>query len=148
MLAQGKARYVGDHVACVVAETLAQAKDAAELVEVDYERAAGLRRPGARARRRRAAGPRRDRPATLSTTGSSATRPRSTPAFASAAHVTKIDLVNNRLVPNAIEPRAAIGDYDAGTDDYTLYTTSQNPHVARLLISALRAASRPSTSCA
>ncbi len=57
-------------------------------------------------------------------------------AFANARHVTKIDLVNNRLIPNAIEPRAAIGDYDSGQDSLTLYTTSQNPHVARLVLAA------------
>jgi carbon-monoxide dehydrogenase large subunit len=50
--------------------------------------------------------------------------------------VTKIDLVNNRLIPNAIEPRAAIGDYDSGQDSFTLWTTSQNPHVARLVLAA------------
>ncbi|HEX4888824.1 MAG TPA: molybdopterin cofactor-binding domain-containing protein, partial [Alphaproteobacteria bacterium] len=57
-------------------------------------------------------------------------------AFKAAAHVTKIDLVNTRLIPNAMEPRAAIGSYDTGTESYTLYTTSQNPHVARLVLSA------------
>ena len=57
-------------------------------------------------------------------------------AFAKAAHVTKLEIVNNRLIPNAIEPRAAIGDYDAGQGQFTLYTTSQNPHVARLVLSA------------
>ncbi|HYF56851.1 MAG TPA: molybdopterin cofactor-binding domain-containing protein, partial [Salinarimonas sp.] len=57
-------------------------------------------------------------------------------AFAQAKHVTKLDLTNNRLVPNPIEPRAAIGEYDPGTDSFTLYTTSQNPHVARLVLSA------------
>ena len=57
-------------------------------------------------------------------------------AFAGAKHVTKIDLINNRLIPNAIEPRAAIGEYDSGKESLTLYTTSQNPHVARLVLSA------------
>ena len=57
-------------------------------------------------------------------------------AFAKAAHVTKIDIVNKRLIPNAMEPRAAIGDFDRATGDYTLYTTSQNPHVIRLLMGA------------
>src|SRR5271166_1865659 len=57
-------------------------------------------------------------------------------AFAAAKHVTKLDLVNNRTIPNAMEPRAAVGDYDSGTDTITLYTTSQNPHVARLVLSA------------
>ncbi len=57
-------------------------------------------------------------------------------AFKAAAHVTRLDIVNNRLAPNAMEPRAAIGDYDPGTDQMTLWTTSQNPHVARLVLSA------------
>src|SRR5262249_24373260 len=57
-------------------------------------------------------------------------------AFAKAAHVTKLELANNRLIPNAIEPRAAIGEYDRESGGYTLYTTSQNPHVARLILSA------------
>ena len=57
-------------------------------------------------------------------------------AFKSAKHVTKLDIVNNRLVPNAIEPRAAIGEYDSGTGNFTLWNTTQNPHVARLVIAA------------
>ena len=57
-------------------------------------------------------------------------------AFKAAKHVTKLDIVNNRLVPNAIEPRVAIGDYDSGTGAFTLWNTSQNPHVARLVIAA------------
>ena len=57
-------------------------------------------------------------------------------AFKSASHITKLDIINNRLVPNAIEPRAAIGEYDSGTGAFTLWNTSQNPHVARLVISA------------
>src|SRR6185295_13956550 len=57
-------------------------------------------------------------------------------AFSKAAHVTKLDVVNNRLIPNAMEPRAAIGQYDLGTESFTLHTTSQNPHVVRLVMSA------------
>ncbi|MEQ8256340.1 MAG: molybdopterin-dependent oxidoreductase, partial [Roseovarius confluentis] len=57
-------------------------------------------------------------------------------AIKNAAHVTTLELVNNRLVPNAMEPRVAVGDYSRGTDDSTLYTTSQNPHVIRLLMGA------------
>src|SRR5579875_2767511 len=57
-------------------------------------------------------------------------------AFARAHHIARLDLVNNRLVPNAIEPRAAIGEFDRATGEYTLYTTSQNPHVIRLLMGA------------
>ena len=57
-------------------------------------------------------------------------------AFAGAHHIAKIDLVNNRLIPNAMEPRAYIGDYQPATGDYTLYTTTQNPHLIRLLMGA------------
>ena len=57
-------------------------------------------------------------------------------AFAKAANVVTLDLTNNRLVPNAMEPRAAIADYDTAEEHFTLYTTSQNPHVARLVLSA------------
>ena len=56
--------------------------------------------------------------------------------FDKADHVTKLELVNNRLVANPIEPRAALAEYDAAADSYTLYTTSQNPHVIRLLMGA------------
>ena len=57
-------------------------------------------------------------------------------AFAERDHVTRLDIVNNRLVSNPMEPRAAIGEFDRATGDYTLYTTSQDPHVIRLLIAA------------
>ena len=78
----------------------------------------------------------RSRRTTRSINGISATRRRSDAAFKAAKHVTKLDIVNNRLVPNAMEPRAAIGEYDSGTDSFTLWNTTQNPHVARLVISA------------
>src|SRR6185369_7834305 len=57
-------------------------------------------------------------------------------AIAKAAHVTKLDLVNNRLVPNPIEPRVAIGGYNRATEEYVLYVANQNPHVERLLMTA------------
>ena len=57
-------------------------------------------------------------------------------AFAKAHHVTAVDIVNNRLIPNAIEPRAALGEYDAASGAYTLHTTSQNPHLERLVLAA------------
>ncbi len=68
--------------------------------------------------------------------GNWATRRRPTHAFARAAHVTKLDITNNRLIPNALEPRAAIGVYDRSGESFTIYTTSQNPHLARLVLSA------------
>ncbi len=73
---------------------------------------------------------------TSATTGNLGDKAAVDAAFARAAHVTKMELVNNRLVANAMEPRAAIGEYDLATGDYTLYTTSQNPHVIRLLMGA------------
>jgi carbon-monoxide dehydrogenase large subunit len=57
-------------------------------------------------------------------------------ALASAAHVTRLDLTNNRLIPNAMEPRAALGVYDSGSGEHILYTTSQNPHLERLVLAA------------
>ena len=53
-----------------------------------------------------------------------------------AAHVTRIELTNNRLIPNAMEPRAALAEYNPGSDELTLHTTSQNPHLARLILTA------------
>ena len=134
-LAQGKVRYVGDHVAVVIAETLAQAKDAAEKRGRRLRRAAGRRRHGDDAE---AGQPQIHAEAPNNTVyqwhlGDKA---KVDAAFAAAKHVTKIDLVNNRLIPNAIEPRAAIGDYDSGKEAFTLWTTSQNPHVARLVLAA------------
>ncbi len=135
ILAQGKVRHVGDHVAVVVAETPAQAKNAAELVEVDYTvldacvALATAQSDGAPLVHDEIA---RNTVYNWSIGEEEATEA----AFAGAAHVTKLDLVNNRLIPNAMEPRAAIGCHDRGSDSYTLYTTSQNPHVARLVLSA------------
>jgi carbon-monoxide dehydrogenase large subunit len=135
ILAQGKVRYVGDHVACVVAESYHQARDAAELVEVDYEE---LPACVSTAHARDADQPQVHDEIARNTVyeweiGDQGPVDR---AIAGAAHVTRMDLINNRLVPNAIEPRAAIGEYDPGDEAFRLYTTSQNPHVARLIISA------------
>jgi len=134
-LAQGKVRYVGDHVAVVVAETLAQARDAAEKVRVDY---AVLPSAIDLASAQSADQPQIHAEAPNNTVyqwhlGDKA---KTDAAFAAAAHVSKVNLINNRLIPNAIEPRAAIGDYDSGQDSFTLYTTSQNPHVTRLVLAA------------
>jgi carbon-monoxide dehydrogenase large subunit len=132
-LAQGKVRYVGDHVAVVIAETVAQAKDGAEAVTVDYDvLPAVVDRPLRRKPPCSCTTSRRQHGLSLAPRRQGGGRH----AFASAKHVTKIDLVNNRLVPNPMEPRAAIGEYDTGDEAFTLYTTSQNPHVARLVLSA------------
>ncbi|MEO3433143.1 xanthine dehydrogenase family protein molybdopterin-binding subunit [Inquilinus sp. CAU 1745] len=133
-LAQGKVRYVGDHVALIVAETYAQAKDAAELIEVDYDVLPAV--VSTKDARSSTALVHDEAPANTVFEWELGNQAETEAAFASAHHVTKLDIVNNRLVPNAIEPRAAIGDYDSGSDGFTLYTTSQNPHVARLVLSA------------
>jgi len=128
-------RYVGDTVAMVIAETYAQAKDAAEKIEVDYEVLPATIDPTAAL----AAGATQvhgDAPGNLCYDWELGEKAKVDAAFAAAAHVTKLDLVNNRLIPNAMEPRAAAAEYDRGTGNYTLYTTSQNPHVARLVLSA------------
>jgi carbon-monoxide dehydrogenase large subunit len=134
ILAHGKVRYVGDHVAVVVAETLQQARDAAEMVNVDY----GVLPAAVDVARAHDSGVdiHADIPNNLVYDWEIGDKAATDAAFANASHVTRIEIVNNRLVPNAMEPRAAIGHYEAGMDAFTLYTTSQNPHVARLVISA------------
>ena len=147
-LAQGQVRHAGDPVAMVVADTRAQAREAAKLVDVDYQPLPAV------AHLRAAAGNATD---AADTAGASA-QPLALvwdeapgnvcfdwhlgdaaavdAAFATADRVVAIDVVNNRVVPNAIEPRAANGHYDPVDDRYTLYTTSQNPHLTRLLLAA------------
>jgi carbon-monoxide dehydrogenase large subunit len=135
VLAQSKVRYVGDHVALVIAETLNSARDAAEAVAVSYKVL-----PAAMdvATTQDAGQPQIHAEAPSNTVYQWHLGDKSAvdAAFAAAKHVTKLDLLNNRLIPNAIEPRAAVGDYDQGQESFTLYTTSQNPHVTRLVLSA------------
>ncbi len=134
VLAQGKVRHVGDQVALVVAETLLQARDAAELIEVDYEELPAVIDISA-----------------ASSNGSSVhddvgdntcydwghgDKAAVDAAFAKASHVTKLSFVNNRLIPNAMEPRAANASYTKHDESYTLYVANQNPHVERLLMCA------------
>ncbi|KAF0130788.1 MAG: aldehyde oxidase/xanthine dehydrogenase [Xanthobacteraceae bacterium] len=135
ILAQGKVRYVGDHVAVVIAETLSQAKDAAEAIVVDYG-VLPANVDTAKAQAKGAPEVHAEAPNNTVYDWHIGDKAATEAAFKAAKHVTKLDIVNNRLVPNAMEPRAAIGEYDAGNDALTLYTTSQNPHVARLVLSA------------
>ena len=134
-LAQETVRYVGDAVAIVVADTKAQARDAAEAVVVDYETlpvvttAVEALKDGAPQLHPEAKN-------NLIYDWEIGDAAATDAALASAAHVTEMKIINNRLVPNPMEPRAALGVYDAGDDHYTLWTTSQNPHVARLVLSA------------
>src|SRR6056300_658651 len=134
VLAQGKVRHVGDPICAIVADTLEQAKDAAKAIELDIvELPAVVNMKDA-----------------LKPTSAKVhddlsdnlcydwgfiedNRDAVEQAIKIAAHVTTLELVNQRLAPNAMEPRVAVGDYNKGTDESTLYTTSQNPHVIRLL---------------
>ncbi len=132
-LAIHKVRYVGEPVAMVVADTLEQARNAAEAVEVDYDSLDAVidmrkARQGPALHEEAA-----DNHCYKWVLGDKAAIDAT---FAGAAHVTKIDLVNNRLIPNAMEPRADNASFDRASGESLLYTTSQNPHLARLLLSA------------
>ena len=136
LLARTKALHVGDGIAVVIAETQAQAQDAAAMVEVEYEELPAVTdisealKDGAPQLHDGVPNNKIfdwELGSGLDAVDSS---------LASAAHVTKLDIVNQRLIPNAIEPRCAIGDYDDSRDYHTLYTSSQNPHVIRLLMCA------------
>ena len=132
-LAVERVNYVGEPYGVVIADSLQAARDGAEAVAADFN----------------------DLPAVvdLATAGEADQVHASVPnnqcydwelgdkattdaAFARADHVASLDIVNNRLIPNAMEPRAAVGEYDAASGGYTLYTTSQNPHLARLVLAA------------
>ncbi len=133
-LAQSKVRFVGEHVALVVAESLAEAKDAAELIEIDYELMDAVVDP---AKARDSSIQLHEvAPNNICVEWQLGDKEAADKAFGQAAHVTTINLINNRKIPNAMEPRASIGEYDRATDSYTLYTTSQNPHITRLLLAA------------
>jgi carbon-monoxide dehydrogenase large subunit len=135
ILAQGKVRYVGDGVAVIIADTINHAKDAAELIEVDYDvlpavtHCVDTMKPGAPQLHEGA-------PGNKCYTWALGDKAAVDAAFPRAAHVTKLDIVNNRLIPNAMEPRAATASYNRSDDSYTLYVASQNPHLERLLMTA------------
>ncbi len=135
VLARGKVRYVGDHVAIVIAETLDQAKDAAELIDVDYEVLPAVVNC-VDALKASAPQIHDEAPGNKCYTWAIGDKAAVDAVFAKAAHVTTLDIVNNRLIPNAIEPRAAVASWTRADDSYLLYVTSQNPHVERLLMTA------------
>lgn len=129
------ARFVGDCIAVVIAETLKQAISGATQLVIDYEILPAVVSTGD------AAKPGMPQVHTEAENNIAfdwevGDKAATDEAFANAHRVTKIDVVNNRMITSAIEPRAAVVEYDAGTERFTLYTTSQNPHVARLILSA------------
>jgi carbon-monoxide dehydrogenase large subunit len=134
-LANNKVRFVGDLVAVVIGETLDSARQGAEAVSVAYEvlspvisvaGAGDEDSPEIHA----------EAPGNLCFEWSLGDSKATEQAFSEAHHVTKIDIINNRKIPNAMEPRAAFAEYDSGSDVITLHTTSQNPHIVRLLLGA------------
>ncbi|MGB2258155.1 MAG: xanthine dehydrogenase family protein molybdopterin-binding subunit, partial [Candidatus Puniceispirillaceae bacterium] len=133
LLAHSKVRYVGDHIAVVIAESLEQARSAAEKITVDLD----------------VLPPVVDLSTAIGNTqihdemddnvyfdwelgDESATAS----ALESAAKIVELTVTNNRVIPNAMEPRAAVAEYDETNESYTLYTTSQNPHLTRLVMAA------------
>ena len=135
-IADEKACFVGDPVAVVIAETLAQARDAGEELEIDYEVLPAVTNPPRRRARTHRSFAQIAPRNTIYPVAARRWRRGGPGEFKTAKHVTKLDIVNNRLVPNAMETRAAIGEYDSGSGSFTLWNTSQNPHVARLVIAA------------
>jgi carbon-monoxide dehydrogenase large subunit len=135
VLASGRVRHVGDPVVVVIADSLGQARDAAELVSVDYAVEPAVT-DMTEALKTGAPLVFAEVPGNVCYDWQIGDPTAITEALGKAARVVKLDLVNNRLVPNAMEPRAAIGDFDRATGEHTLFTTSQNPHVIRLLMGA------------
>ncbi len=134
-LATEKVRYVGDAVAIVIAETQALARLGAEAVDVDYEELPAVVAGDASL----AAGAPQihdNAPGNLIYDWEIGDEAATDAGLAGAAHVTQMEITNNRLAPNPMEPRSAVATFNAAEDHYTLYTTSQNPHVARLVLSA------------
>jgi carbon-monoxide dehydrogenase large subunit len=135
LLVQDTVRHVGDNVAIIVAETREQARDAAEAIQIDYEPLPCVTTPvealadGAPLVHEKA-------PGNLCYDWEIGDVSAVDQAFARAHKVASVDLINNRVIPNALEPRAACAVYDAPSDSLTLYMTSQNPHVIRLLMGA------------
>jgi carbon-monoxide dehydrogenase large subunit len=134
VLADGKVRYVGDRVAMVVAHTVDQAKAATELIEVDYDELPPVVDPATAAGAPSAVHD--EAPDNRVYQWGVGDKVGTAAAIAGAAHVASLTFRNNRLVPNAMEPRAANASYDANADNYTLYVANQNPHVERLLMCA------------
>ncbi len=135
ILAQGKVRHVGDPVAVVIAETLAQARDAAERVAVDYDVLPAVV-DSVQALKTGAPLVHDDVAANRCYTWSIGDKAATDAVFTHAAHVTTLEFQNNRLIPNPIEPRAVNASYSRADDHYTLYVSNQNPHVERLLMGA------------
>jgi len=134
-LATNKVRYAGDAVAVVIADSIANARTAAEAVEVDYEVLPSVT-AGDKTLEDGAPQIHPEAEGNLIYDWEIGEKEATEAAIAGADYVCEMDITNNRVAPNPMEPRSAVATYDASEDHYTLYTTSQNPHVARLVLSA------------
>ena len=132
-LAVDRVNYVGEPYAIVLAETLEAAKNGAETIEAEFAPQPAVVDLANAARGERI---HENAPNNQCYDWALGDEAATNAAFAKADHVTSLDIVNNRLIPNAIEPRAALGEYDAAAGTYTLHTTSQNPHLERLVLAA------------
>ena len=132
-IATNTVNYVGDIYAMVIAESIEAAKNGAELVEADFEILTPVVEVATAATADQIY---ENVPNNQCYDWELGDSTATDAAFANAAHVTSLDIVNNRLIPNAIEPRAALGNFDPASGAYTLYTTSQNPHLERLILAA------------
>jgi carbon-monoxide dehydrogenase large subunit len=136
LLVRDKVRHVGDAVAIIIAEDRETARDAADLVQVDYEELPAVVN-AAEAVKDGKALVHDDVPNNICFDWELGNPKAEVDAAMDAAHhITTLEFVNQRVAPNAIEPRAAVGSYESAGDHYTLYTTSQNPHLTRLLMCA------------
>lgn len=137
ILAEGKVRHVGDPICVVIAETPDQARSAGEAIDIDMTELPAVI-DMKEALKKGATKIHDDLSSNLCFDWGFVEENRDAvdAAIKGAHHVTTLELVNQRLVANPMEPRVAVGDWNAGTDDYTLHTTSQNPHVIRLLMGA------------
>jgi carbon-monoxide dehydrogenase large subunit len=125
--------FVGEPYGLVIAETMAAARTGAEAVITDFEEL-----PAAAELATAMQGPQihENVPANRSFHWALGDEDKTKAAFAAAAHVSTLEFANNRLIPNAMEPRACVALYDSSTEDFTLYVTSQNPHLERLILTA------------
>ena len=132
-LATDRVRHVGDPVALVIADSLAQAKDAAELIEVEYEILPAVSDlKAAVAQGAPVIWP--DSPGNINFTWADGDKKATDSAFAKATRTVTVEVVNNRVVPNSMEPRGAIGEFDGGSGQYTLYASSQGAHLLKEII--------------
>ncbi|SEW30409.1 xanthine dehydrogenase family protein molybdopterin-binding subunit [Natrinema salifodinae] len=135
ILADDRVRYQGDAIAVVVAEDRYTAHDAADAVAVDYERLDAVTDPAEALEGDAALHDDADGNVAFDWEIGDADRTKE--AFESAAHTASIELENQLLIPNAMEPRAAVADYNPGTNELDVFMTSQNPHLHRLLMSGV-----------